>query len=358
MSFSKELILRSVAGLSRWCSRQVAVPFVRRARCRLLGCAERMPACSWHRLGMLGATAVFGICANRALSPMAAHWFPDPAAKASAGMPKRNRALDYPWLPLRRADQFESLHDRIPCPPGFERVIVAPDSFSEWLRYLPVAPRSATLAPTDGSVGQDAAFMAPTAAIELISLGRNGSGANLFVRLRAEYGWWAQDETALSFHYASGLRSDWHAWAQGQRPLRCGEGLRFEQVDRRDGSRESFREFLGALMRHSAGIGILDDTRAVSDGTIAAGDVWLDSKGRGAALMILDVATNARGEVRILLGESTRQNAGLHVLQSVDSAAAAGGQVGSPWISITIDSRIELGQGETYHVADLRRWAS
>lgn len=342
--------LRHLKAVQGWLWRCVCVPFLRRGRGRLLASAARLPACSWRRLALAPAALLAIASANRALSPSASTWFPDLSfADASPSGPPRNRALDYPWLPLRRACEFESLKDRMACPPGYVRTAVAPNGFAEWLRHLPVAPAGSPVRTSTKAVVLDADHPALAAVIELEPLaGKLNAGVNMLLRLRAEFGWWCQDYDILSFHYACGLRSDWRAWSAGQRPVTCEKGLRLEETDPPDAGRASFCAWLDALLRHSSGGGVLDDTRSVSDATVAAGDILVDPAAGGTALMILDVAMDATGHVRVLLGEAGTPAQTFHVLKGGD---------GSAWFPISQAGCIDLGPRGPFDLRHLRRWA-
>ncbi|MFQ5496112.1 MAG: DUF4846 domain-containing protein, partial [Phycisphaerae bacterium] len=83
------------------------------------------------------------------------------------------------------------------------------------------------------------------------------------------------------------------------------------------------------------------------DRTIAPGDIFLRPGPRGHALMVLDLATDARGGVRMLLGEGGRPAQTFHVLRS---------DHGSPWFPVSRSLRIDLAARGRFALRHLRRW--
>ena len=173
------------------------------------------------------------------------------------------------------------------------------------------------------------------------------SATNMMLRLRAEYAWSAGDLDALGFHFACGHLSNWKAWARGMRPLAAGRSVRFAETGIKDNGRTNFCVYLETLFRFASAASLLDDTRHVRDITVAAGDIFLRT-GRGAhAVMVLDIATDSRGRIRVLLGQGGHPAQTFHVLRD---------KSGSPWFVIGQSQLIHLGRRGKFGMDQLRRW--
>jgi len=179
----------------------------------------------------------------------------------------------------------------------------------------------------------------------------------MLVRLRAEYAWTSRSLSGLAFHYTSGHLSAWSEWAGGKRPVVRGKLVHFEESHAADDSRENFCGYLETLFRYTTVYSLLEDTRRNEDGTIAGGDIFVTTsppKARSAganrpghAVMVLDVAMNEKGHLRILLGQGGNPAVSFHVPRSDE---------GSPWFAVSRSSGITL-QGRTwFRLTDLRHW--
>src|ERR1035437_2504077 len=77
------------------------------------------------------ALGLAGGCRSRQPAP--------PPLAPPAAAPSYPRSLaDYPWP--HTAPAYEPLVARFPTPSGYTRATVAPRSWGEWLRYLPMLP--------------------------------------------------------------------------------------------------------------------------------------------------------------------------------------------------------------------------
>jgi len=255
----------------------------------------------------------------------------------------------YSWLSAKERRAYTPLVERITAPTGFRRVCVAGGSFADWLRHLPVCPPGTPVTTARRKVvlaGDD-----PNLAAVIVlqpHVRRLLSGANMMLRLRAEYAWSVGDAGGLAFHYTCGHLASWRAWSAGMRPQIVGRSVRFIQTDIRDASRSSFCGYLETLFRFASSGSLLDDTRPVRDRTIAAGDFFLRTARPAHAVMVLDVATNPAGQVRVLLGAGGRPVQTFHMLRE---------GTGSAWFAVTPGREIRLGREVRFGLDRLRRWS-
>ena len=257
-------------------------------------------------------------------------------------------ALRYAWLSNGQRRAYESLSLRITPPAGYFRVEVPAGSFAHWLRHLPAAPEGTPVTTADRAIVLPADHPNLAVAIALQPhLRRLLCGSNMMLRLRAEYAWATGLTRTVAFHYTSGQLASWRAWSEGVRPVTEGRAVRFKKTGIIDDSRDSFCGYLETLFQYASSLSLLDDTRRVEDGTLAAGDILLHAGCDGHALMILDVATDSRGQVCVMLGEGGMPVQTFHVLRS---------DGGSPWFAITQSRVVDLGELGVFQLKHLRRW--
>ncbi|MBN2562977.1 MAG: hypothetical protein JXQ75_18800 [Phycisphaerae bacterium] len=286
-----------------------------------------------------------------------------------------DRAGHYTWLSKKARQDCVPLAARIPAPAGFARVSVPVGSFADWLRYLPTASEAASVMTARSKVVLAADHPNLAAVIALQPHGeRLLNATNMLIRLRAEYSWFAGRGAGLAFHFTSGHRASWQAWAGGARPSVDGREVEFRRAAEADGSRESFCCYLEVVFRYASSYSLLDDTRAAEDRAIEAGDIFVRPGRPGHALMILDIATDAadatdvagapgegtrwaergstaqpaaRAQVKVLLGQGGTPAQTFHVLRN---------DAGSAWFPITQTQVIDLGKRGVFRLKDLRHW--
>lgn len=254
----------------------------------------------------------------------------------------------YAWLSKREAAKYAPLVDRIPTPDGFTRIPAPAGSFAAWLRHLPVS-----LADTPVTTGKRKVVFPANdphlaAAIALQPRTEKAlAGANMLVRLRAEYSWAMKHLTGLGFHFTSGHLASWDQWAEGRRPSVSGKTVSFNPSAERDDSRESFCSYLETIFQYSSVYSVFDDTRPVEDGSIAPGDVFLRPGKNACSLLVVDVATNGKGEVYVLLGDAGTPAQTFHVIKPA---------AGAPWFPIARGDDLTIDANRTLRMRDLRRW--
>jgi len=254
----------------------------------------------------------------------------------------------YAWLSKRAQSAYDPLLNRIPPPQGFSRTTVPCGSFADWLRHLPAAQPDR---PVTNSKRQTVYQPGDPRLAAVIDL-QPGAGnlllaASMMVRLRAEYFWSAKKIDTLAFHYTSGHVAAWADWAAGERPTVHGKVVSFHQERPADDSRANFCSYLETLFRYTTVYSVLQDSEKSADATIAAGDMFILTGRAAHAVMVLDVATNAEGRVRVLLGQGGNPAQTFHVLRADD---------GSPWFPVSKSTGITLRGKEQLKLKDLHHW--
>lgn len=343
---------RARAGLGvclEWVWGEACAPFMWTVRRRVCDLPVVFPAISYRKVGVSLTVLLIATSASQVHSPAALQQGDDSLATAVARVPTAvERAGSYAWLSGKQRKQYTPLSDRIGCPEGFSRVDVAAGSLAAWLRDMPIAPCGTPVTTSRSKIvvaGDD-----PNLAAVVVlqpQTRRLLSATNMMLRLRAEYAWSAGDLDGLGFHFACGHLSSWKAWARGIRPLAAGRSVRFAETGIKDDGRPNFCVYLETLFRFASGASLLDDTRPVRDATVAAGDIFLRA-GRGDhAVMVLDIATDSRGRIRVLLGQGGRPAQTFHIMRD---------EGGSPWFAIGSSRLIRLGRCGTFGMDQLRRW--
>ncbi|MBX3395010.1 MAG: hypothetical protein KF841_06545 [Phycisphaerae bacterium] len=335
------------AGLWRF----FVLPLLITARERLSSIVPAVAGCSFRGAGAVMCATVLLASASQVLAPAAN---PKPigmkaVAASAVTLRSVDRAKHYAWLSKSQVADFVPLSEYIAVPPGFSRVKSCEGGFASWLRHLPIAPIGTPVTTSNGKVVYPAedGRIAVTLALQPRS-GRLLAGANMMIRLRAEYEWSMTERGAsLGFHLTSGHFVAWRPWAAGIRPVIDGRNVTFTGSGQVDDTRANFCAYLETLFQYTSSLSLLDDSRPLDEPILAAGDMFLPPSRCSQPLMVLDIATDREGAVCVLLGRGGVPAQTFHVLRGAD---------GSPWFPVMQGGSISV-EGQTYDMSQLRRWA-
>jgi uncharacterized protein DUF4846 len=300
-------------------------------------------------LGVVIAIAIVLIGTRRTSSPTSLQSIrSSPETSLSTERQFAHGAAAYAWLSKRETAAYAPLIDRIPVPDGFTRIPAPAGSFAAWLRNLPVAPEGTPVTTGKRKLVLSTGDAGLAAVIALQPRTEKAlSGPNMLVRLRAEYCWATKRLSDLGFHFTSGHLAAWSEWADGRRPNVNGKDVSFTPSAEADGSRESFCSYLETIFQYSSVYSVFDDTRKVEDGSIAPGDVFLRPGKNAYSLLVVDAATNAHGEVCVLLGDAGTPAQTFHLVKS---------PAGTAWFPIVQGNNVTISAKRELRMVDLRRW--
>lgn len=218
------------------------------------------------------------------------------------------------------ADGGVTVEQRFPTPKGFTRVALDAGTFGSWLRTLPVLPEGTKALLFDGAEKERQDVVAAVIDIDVGSKDLQQC-ADGVMRLRAEWLYAAGRANDVSFNdTGKGAPMPFARWAKGERPKAKGNALIWSATAKADDSRSSFRSYLDTVFIW-AGTSSLErqlKTRTVDE--IWPGDVVIKGGFPGHAVLVLDVAKDEAGHVRVLLAQSYMPAQNLHVLKNESGA--------------------------------------
>lgn len=239
------------------------------------------------------------------------------------------------------------LRSRIPTPPGFDRLPVAPGSFGAWLRELPVRPGRPAVHLHDGRLktNQTAHFVVLDVDVGSRDLQQC---ADAVIRLRSEFLFAGPCEDDIAFDFTSGDTARWTEWRDGVRPNVDGNRVTWQRVAEPDGSYASFREYLETVFTYAGSASLEQELIAVEDPSRPElGDVFIEGGFPGHAVLVIDVAQNAAGERVFLLAQSYMPAQDIHILRSFDRR--------NPWYPARSDGVLSTPEWN-FHYRHLRRF--
>jgi hypothetical protein len=295
-------------------------------------------------VSLLLATAVIMGCTSSAEN---GHTQPAPEPAASQPCTHTNHNK-YTWIV--KYDSTNSLCARVAPPAGFERVKLEEGSFGDWLRHLPLKPEGSAVHLYSGKLKgrQDV-----HAAVIDIDPGEQDlqQCADAVMRLRGEYLYAQKNYSDLHFNFTSGHEIAFKKWSEGYRPKVSGNNVSMVKSAAADDSRNSFRKYMDNIFMYSGTISLSREMKPVTDAhTIKPGDVFVMAGSPGHAMIVVDVAENAKGEKVFMLAQSYMPAQEMHVVKNFNDAKLG------PWFSADFGSELQTPEW-TFDKEHLKRFA-
>ncbi|MEO1339021.1 MAG: DUF4846 domain-containing protein, partial [Myxococcota bacterium] len=229
--------------------------------------------------------------------------------------------------PWPTSDDSVSLSKRLIPPDGYRRQHAAPDSFTAWLRRLPVKRGQPPVRLFDG---RRKGYQQAQWLVLDVDVGRRNlqQCADAVMRLYAEWQWAQEDHARICFRYTSGHRLPWAKWANGYRPKVKGRNVSLERRSAPSTSYQTFRRYMRSVFTYAGTASLTRDLRPVTNRTdIQPGDVFIQGGFPGHAVIVVDVVENDDGHRLFALAQSYMPAQDIHVLRNPASDG--------PWYSST-----------------------
>lgn len=238
---------------------------------------------------------------------------------------------------------------RFPAPPGFERVLAAPNSFGEYLRNLPLLPGNGPVLLFDG---REKGRQDVHAAVIDLDVGTRDlqQCADAVMRLRAEHLFAQKKYADIGFHFVSGFPAEYAKWRAGNRIFVSGNKVSWQATNSESTSYGSFRKYLDVVFSYASTLSLAKEMRAVDLEKMEIGDVFIQGGSPGHAVIVVDMAVNpATGEQLFLLAQSYMPAQQIHVLKNENDPSL------SPWYRLDFGENLQSPEWE-FSKGDLKRF--
>ena len=199
----------------------------------------------------------------------------------------------------------------IPTPQGFTRTETV--GFGDYLRHLPLKPEGTEVRLYDGSVKywQGGAFAVVDMEIGTTDLQQC---ADACMRLRAEYLWRNRRYSDIHFNFTNGFRAEYAKWAEGYRISVRGKQASWYKAGDPDYGYKAFRKYLNIVFSYAGTASLANELAPVKLSDARIGDVFILGGHPGHAMIIVDMATDAKGRKAILVAQSYMPAQDIHVV--------------------------------------------
>ncbi|MBZ4376744.1 DUF4846 domain-containing protein [Corallococcus sp. AS-1-6] len=239
-------------------------------------------------------------------------------AKVAARAPTEEERTRYPWLPA--SVQVRSLEETFAPPEGYARVPLEAGSFGAWLRGLPLRPEGSPVRDFQGRTVL-AASDARLAAVGELDVGTADlqQCADSILRLHAEWRWASGHPERIAYRFTSGHVASWPRYAAGDRARVSGSKVTWvPERAAADRSRAAFRGYLNLLFTYAGTLSLQAEGARPPREQLRPGDFFVLGGSPGHTVLVLDVATNAKGERVALVGQGFSPAQDFHVLAGRD----------------------------------------
>ena len=248
--------------------------------------------------------------------------------------------------------QGTTVEKRILPPAGFSRDNCAANSYTYYLRNLPLKAHGSKVHLYDNSIkaSQDGAFAVVDMEIGNTDLQQS---ADAVIRLRAEYLWKQKRYSEIHFKFSSGENIDYIKWAEGNRFKVLGSKVTWEKKANKDYSYITFRKYLDKIFMYAGTASLSRELVAVPISNIQPGDVFIQSGNPGHAMIVVDVATNSSTKQKAFICAQSFTPA-----QEIEIVKNPNDATNSPWFIVkSSDTKVVFPQW-TFTVHELKRFAN
>jgi len=220
---------------------------------------------------------------------------------------------------------FKIIKD-IPLPPGYQRIKDTGNSFTEWLRSVPLKKDNHVYL-YNGSLKRNQTVQF---AVLNITIGNRDlqQCADAVMRLRAEYLFAVKRFNEISFTDNTGKKYKW--------------------LGKND--RKEFESYLQNVFGWCNSASLEKQLKPVNDfNNIQPGDVLIKGGFPGHAMLITDVAINTKGKKIFMLAQSYMPAQDIHIVKNLSDESM------SPWYEVNGNSEIVTPE-YLFYKNQLRRW--
>ena len=227
----------------------------------------------------------------------------------------------------------DMLVNRVPPPQRYERTRVAPASFGDWLRNLPLKKGNPNVMLYNGSPkGNQSAH----AAVFNVDVGNQDlqQCADAVMRLRSEYLYQASLFNQIQYNFTNGFTANYAKWRSGYRPVTKGNKTTWAKKPKTKGKSkpitayDDFKLYLTDVFRYAGSLSLSKEMKPIDIADMHIGDVFIKGGTPGHAIIVVDMAQNPQtGEKLFLLAQSYMPAQDIQLLNNPNNNGL------SPWYS-------------------------
>jgi len=192
----------------------------------------------------------------------------------------------------------------IPLPEGYKRISVKEKSFADWIRQLPLKPRHSAVLDYKGRIFKNENDTTVAAVIDWKVKGRRLEQCmDILVRFYAEFLWENQIHEKLTLPLPGRQSIKWSDWKNGFRPKFSGINVKQLKIEKLNSSKKNYNKYLNLVFAESHTQQFYYAYPTIKREDVQIGDFVIKKGAKGHAVMIVDIAKNAKGDLIALIGQ-------------------------------------------------------
>ncbi len=260
---------------------------------------------------------------------------------------KKKDTLKYQLSWLTGFDANNMLINRIEPPEGYQRKNSTINTFTHWIRRLPLKEGTPNVILYNGEEkwNQDA-----HAYVFDLDIGTRDlqQCADATMRIRAEYLYHTKQFDKIHFNYTNGAYVPYSKWKNGYYPIPKGGSVSWVKKEKCNASYKSFKSYLIQVFNFAGTHSLSKELTSVPYSEMQVGDILIKGGFPGHAVMIVDLIENNEGEKMYLLAQSYMPAQNFQLLKSPYS--------NSPWYKLDLDATSINTPEWTFTPSQLKRW--
>lgn len=242
-----------------------------------------------------------------------------------------------------------TIKSRFKAPEGFQRVATRPNSFAAYLQNLPLKPHGAKVHYYNGAEKSNNGVYLAVVDMDLVK-GDLQQCADAIMRLRGEYLFEQKQYDQIKFNFTNGFEAPYKKWKEGYRIKVDGNKVSWYKSKAPSSSYSEFKKYLRMIFIYAGTLSLAKELKPKSIKDIEIGDVFIQGGSPGHAVIVVDMAINARrGERRFLLAQSYMPAQETQILMNPVNSST------NPWYSNLAADQIRTPEW-IFSIEDLKRF--
>ncbi len=237
---------------------------------------------------------------------------------------------------------------RFDPPSGFQRGTVPSNTFAAYLRNVPLKSHVAMVHLFDGRMKnrQDV-----HAAVIDMSVGTKDlqQCADAVMRLRAEFLFAADRKEEITFNFTSGFKAPFSRWMKGERIKVQGNVCSWVAGGQVGSTHADLLKYLDMIFSYAGTASLSKELKECASSPVQPGDVFIQGGHPGHAVIVVDVASDGKGDHVFLLAQSYMPAQEIHVLKNLRDPSL------SPWFKLNDGEELVTPEW-TFRWDQRKRW--
>ena len=245
-----------------------------------------------------------------------------------------------------------TIETRFELPEGYTRMPATSNSFSSYLRNLPLKPQGSLVSYFNGETKPNRNVYV---AVVDLPIGKRDlhQCADAVMRLRADYLFTNKKYDSIHFNFTNGFKADYTNWREGKRIVVKGNKVSWKQGAQASDSPKSFWKYLEMVFSYAGTASLEKELQSVPLSNMRIGDVFIQGGFPGHAVIVVDMAVHKSTEEKVfLLAQSYMPAQEIQILKNPNTPDL------SPWYEV-LEISNELRTPEwNFKKTDLKRFSN